>query len=283
MKRVSDLYSPRWQGQHWAEDLRRQFGLGMRPIPDLFEFIERLGIIYLRYPAGKDAVSGYAAKRAGYPIIFTNSNKSLGHENFTAAHEICHVMYDLPEEESVLVDIEISAAEESARETRANYFAACLLMPEDTIRQFVAGMGVGPNVIQARDILKIQHYFRVSYEAVLVRLRQCNLIHPENLQQATQDHGYANLKELTTASGFAPELIRPDGGIHPSRTALNKMVRLHREGYVPYGSFRASLRMLDLTPEQLGISAPPSESSEMETPDVSWDEMARIEKGGVSD
>jgi hypothetical protein len=151
---AKDLYSPRWQGQHWADDLRNQTGLGIRPIPDIFAFVESLGIVYLRYPAG-------------------NAKERFGHASVKALNETC---------------------------------------------------------------------------------------------------------------GFSSGLVCADQGVHASESTIDKMARLYKEGVIPFGSFKQSLGMLQLTPEQFGFSPPIDDNPLIEEPDVTWDDiLERLGKGEVSD
>lgn len=148
-------------------------------IIDLFKECERLGYKLLRYPLGECADLGFAIRRDNDVIIFTNSSSRLSREIFTLAHELGHAVLHLGEESTFIDDnATINGRSVDEKEQEANYFAACLLMPDDDVNRFIdlsipdfQGKG-----LSAMDIARIMSEFSVSFDMALNRLQSLEII-----------------------------------------------------------------------------------------------------------
>lgn len=114
--------------------------------------------------------NGYISMENGNAKIVVNGTHSYGRKRFTIAHEIAHYLLDrdyLLEHGSI--DRDGTAADPSyrSRETRANIFAAELLMPE---QPFV------DQWLVLKDIERIADYFGVSKSAAQWRAKNLGLI-----------------------------------------------------------------------------------------------------------
>ena len=121
-----------------ANFFRERCKIGRYGIIDLFKDCERQEYKLLRYPLGQNADLGFTVRRDNDIIIFTNSCSRLSREIFTLAHEIGHVILHLGETDSFIDDsVSIKGKSTDAKEQEANYFAACLLMPDDVVSKFI--------------------------------------------------------------------------------------------------------------------------------------------------
>ena len=108
-------------------------------------------------------------------IIAVNSVDNYGHKRFTIAHEIAHYIFDFDEKSQISYYNTYYTDEhaETPEERRANYFAACLLMPE---RQFKSKY---EELLDENSLLettkKLADTFKVSPEAVRRRIDELNL------------------------------------------------------------------------------------------------------------
>lgn len=142
-------------------------------IIDLFEECERLGYKLLRYPLGEDADLGFVMKRDSDIVVFTNTCSRLAREIFTLAHEIGHIVLHLEKVDSFIDDaITIAGRSTDEKEKEANYFASCLLMPEDEVDKFLdlEIANFDDRGLTAMDIARIMSEFNVSFEMALNRL-----------------------------------------------------------------------------------------------------------------
>lgn len=113
---------------------------------------------------------GALVKQPGQdPTIIINESDSDNRKRFTCAHELGHFVRRSEEaEEYETIDLRnaLSATGLDQEEIYANEFAACLLMPEDDVRRFVA-MGL--------DDLEMAIRFKVSREALQFRMANLSL------------------------------------------------------------------------------------------------------------
>lgn len=148
-----------------AEEFRTRFLNKDAPIEDTFETLERLGYFIVRFPAHND-LSGFYIKKGEYNCIFVNSSHSLGRQYYSAWHECYHAYTGDVGGISLFGDIQYSEMEQ-----RAEYFASCILMPEDLVRKYIRQNGLSNlKYIKHEHLIIMQSYFRVSYSALLTRL-----------------------------------------------------------------------------------------------------------------
>ncbi|MBE5868013.1 MAG: ImmA/IrrE family metallo-endopeptidase [Lachnospiraceae bacterium] len=162
-----------------AYAFREKCKVGRYGIIDLFMDCGRLGYKLLRYPLGDNADLGFVIKKDSDTVIFTNTCNRLAREIFTLAHEIGHIVLHMENSEPFVDDtITISGRSTDEKELEANYFASCLLMPEDEVDKFLdlEIVDFKENALSAMDIARIMSEFNVSFEMALNRLENLNKI-----------------------------------------------------------------------------------------------------------
>ncbi len=168
-----------------AENFRENCRNNKYGIMDIFEECNRSGYRLLRYPIEGESALGFALKRDGDYIIFTNSAVRLSREIFTLAHEIGHVILHLNSGRAFIDNKQtLDDSENNEEEQEANYFAACLLMPEESVRKFfdIELNNMRADELAACDIAKLMSEFSMSFEAVLNSLEDFGIIN--SLQKA---------------------------------------------------------------------------------------------------
>lgn len=184
-------------GQRLAEEERRRLGLGHAPVPDMGELLEsqgvRTGLVDL-----PDDISGLTLsdRKVGLFVVANRAHHYL-RRRFSFAHEYAHVVAD--RDRSGLISR--TSERDDLVEMRANAFAANFLMPEDGVRQFVAGLGKGKpsrafaevfdeagslnvegrsepgtQTLQLYDVVQLAHHFGVSRLSALFRFRNLRLV-----------------------------------------------------------------------------------------------------------
>jgi len=191
------------QGQRIADEERRRLGFGWAPAPNLTEVLEsqgvRTGLINL-----PDDISGLTIADPEVGIfIVANLSHHFWRRRFSFAHEYSHVLLD----RDALGMVSRASQRDALVEVRANAFAASFLMPEDGVRQFMAGLGKGrprravvqvfdgddalsaegrappgTQAIQLYDVVQLAHHFGVSRIAALFRLRNLKLISSDEFE-----------------------------------------------------------------------------------------------------
>jgi len=260
------------QGQRLAEEERRRLGLGFAPLPDMTELLESQGVRTAMVELPND-VSGLTLsdRNVGLFVVANDVHHYL-RRRFSFAHEYAHVVADRGR--SGLISQ--TSARDDLIEVRANAFAANFLMPEDGVRQFVAGLGKGKpsrlfaevfdeeaalnvegrsepgtQTIQLYDVVLLAHHFGVSRSSALYRLRNLRLLSEAefNHLKALDDEGKG--KQLATTLG----LSEPDHAEMRSEFKhrfLGLALEAYRRDEISRGKLRELVAMVGLSIEDLG-------------------------------
>jgi Zn-dependent peptidase ImmA (M78 family) len=164
-----------------ALDTRLKLGLHSTEFIDVYRAITAFGITCVKRPL-ESSISGatvWAGKKV--KVILVNSSKSVGHQNFTVAHEMYHCLYD----EGMLNK---TCKAEVFKRTRSNehmadLFATYLLMPEDGIYKQVSHRQKLEKGLDIADIVHLEQYFSVSRKAMCWRLEELKLISRQQCDQ----------------------------------------------------------------------------------------------------
>lgn len=154
-----------------AEEVRIRFA--KKGLSDIFDILSDIAFL-IRKPLDIEGLSGFSTYFENYFIVYLNSNFTLGHERYTGAHELYHIMYneDILKKEKVFLDKEKYKEEDM----RADVFAAEFLMPEDYVKEvFYKTVNINKDNLQPNHIVRMNNYFKVSYKAMLKRLIQLDL------------------------------------------------------------------------------------------------------------
>lgn len=185
------------QGERIAQEERRRLDVGQTPLPDVAELLEAQGV-RTAHEDLPETISGLTLVGPAIGVlVVTNRKHVFVRRRFSTAHEYCHVLLDRDRRGLV------SRAEDRNElvEVRANAFAACFLMPEEGVRQFVQGLGKGfasrvqrevfdesdvvairsrmapgSQDIQMYDVVRLAHHFGVSCLSALFRLKSLRLL-----------------------------------------------------------------------------------------------------------
>ncbi|BDG17562.1 ImmA/IrrE family metallo-endopeptidase [Thermus brockianus] len=186
------------QASSQAIKVREYFKLGQDALPELYTFLDNVGVLVYKVslPQGAGVWGAfYRHPRLGYSVL-VNVNATPGRQAFTLAHELAHALYHngFP---GIVCRRENLAPEEAEVERFANAWAAHFLVPGKALREGVRRLGrLDPEVA-----LLLAHHFRVSYALLLFRLRNEGLLSEEQLKEWVQ---YAP-QDLARRLGLNPE------------------------------------------------------------------------------
>ena len=160
-----------------ADALRRHWGLGHEPIPNLVELLEERGVKIFSFPLG--AVGGLAARadHPGHPpvpFIVVNADDWGERQRFTIGNELGHVVLDI--------------ARDLDAERVAHRFAGAFLMPAGALWLEV---GKHRSAIALGELLALKLVFGVSIQALTHRCRDLGII-----SQATYRSLFNNFDHL---------------------------------------------------------------------------------------
>ncbi|WP_148888973.1 ImmA/IrrE family metallo-endopeptidase [Streptococcus cristatus] len=179
-------------------------------IANLFRDCKNFNIKLFRYPMGEDADLGFTLKRDNDTIIFTNTSIRLSREIFTLAHEIGHAVLHFENMEAFFDNNStVSDSDVDEKEHEANYFAACLLMPQEKVEGYIYFEIEDSENISARDIAKMMVEFNVSFDMVVNRLCSLQFIdeHKKTLLNVAKVE--AKVGNLIKSVGGGSALNRP--------------------------------------------------------------------------
>lgn len=195
-----------------ADSFREKCNIGRYGISDLFKECEGSGYKLIRYPLGEKADLGFTMKKDEDIVIFTNSSCRLAREIFTLAHEIGHAVFHMEESASFIDDaVTISNRSTDEMEQEANYFAACLLMPEEKIRKFLDLEidNFEENGLTVMDIARIMSEFSVSFEMVLNTLENIGQIKNSDRIKLDNEKNQTRVGRLLRSVGGNAKLNEP--------------------------------------------------------------------------
>jgi Zn-dependent peptidase ImmA (M78 family) len=167
-----------------AIDTRLMLGLQSTEHFDVYRAVTSLGITCVKRPL-ESSISGATLKTNKVKVILVNSSKTLGHQNFTVAHELYHCLYD---ENLVSRACKTETfARVSGSEQAADLFAALLLMPEDAIFNQLRLRKKLDMKLTLADIINLEQFLGVSRKTMCWRLEDLKLITREQNEKCCMD------------------------------------------------------------------------------------------------
>jgi len=159
-----------------AAEVRGTWDLGFDPIPNMTELLEEKGLKVLTVPLA-ERVSGFTClvkrpeERADLPVIVVNNRFTLERRRLTLAHELAHRLIDT------------ESLDDRDEEKAATVFAGAFLVPRNHLLREV---GKHRNALGFRELIDLKRLYRVSGAALLMRLRQLEVINESTLIYAFQ-------------------------------------------------------------------------------------------------
>ncbi|MCK4527377.1 ImmA/IrrE family metallo-endopeptidase [candidate division WOR-3 bacterium] len=159
-----------------ALEFRKSLGFSTIEPIDVVNVCRMKEVNLIFKPYGRDSFSGIAMKRDKELFVLANSSKTLGHQNFTIAHEFNHLFFKEDFKESIC-NISKIEGRKNAQEREADFFAINLLIPDDGIYHFLKDKKtLKKDSIPVKEIISLESIFRVSHMAMLIKLKRMGLI-----------------------------------------------------------------------------------------------------------
>jgi len=112
-----------WEIEDAANRLRRTWGLGDGPVPNVVRQLERRGIVTARLPLDRHDVDAFSVWFPDRPVVVLGSDKQVtARSRFDASHEVAHLVLHEPDD-----------AGTKEAEAQAHRFAGAFLAPEESI------------------------------------------------------------------------------------------------------------------------------------------------------
>lgn len=241
-----------------TETLRDNCNVRDYGFQNIFEAAEKIGYRVIRYPIGSDSFLGFALIKDTERIIFSNSSSILSREIFSIAHEIGHQELHLSEQgKTIILDKDFTEKGENETEKEseieANYFAACLLMPLEKVIKFIRLELKEKNIDiwNGLDIARIQTAFNVSYDMVLVRLKELNILNDSILENLKLEKMEKTTTKLLNAINGKADLCRASEAKKVPAQYLEWVISNYNDKLIPVKSLEATLNYVDLSAEDI--------------------------------
>lgn len=259
---MADLNLPhdltRLRVKELAEEVRGRFA--KKGLSDIFDVLSEAAFL-IRKPMETNEISGFSTYFEEQFIVFLNSNFTLGHERFTGAHELYHLIYnpDILKKEKVILDKQKYKVEEET----ADIFASEFLMPENYVKEiFYKIISVDKTNVLPRHVIIMQNYLRVSYKAMLKRLIQLDLCSIDKYNELVKICSIENaeqLQSLTKREGYIIDLIIPSKVKYISKEYIEFVKSNYERGNISFENMKNSFQFIGLTPEHFGYEYPQEE------------------------
>ena len=190
--------------KHLAEIERKTHNFSQLQSIDLDTLYERNQIHLLEKPMGEE-ISGVFIKDEDNYLVIINTNKSVGHQNFTKAHEFYHYKFDPNLSSKICTTGKFDKTDIS--EFHADLFAENFLMPEDGIYQILEQYYSQnkTNSVDLGALLYLESIFEVSRRAMIRRLKTLNII-----THAEANNFYREkIRKAALHYGFQDSIYRP--------------------------------------------------------------------------
>jgi Zn-dependent peptidase ImmA (M78 family) len=164
-----------------ANRFRDQLGISNSDPIDLYKVLVELNVVTNFRPLSRN-FSGMALKAGEERFILVNTSQTKGRQHFTIGHELYH-LFEQPDFNFMLCKVGRFDKKER-EEYNADIFSSYLMMPEAGILKTIpeVEMTRGES-ISLPTIVKLEQYFGVSRNALLVRLDRLRLIKYKEYEQ----------------------------------------------------------------------------------------------------
>lgn len=180
-----------------ADDLRLAWNCGDGPIPSVLRLMERKGIKVLdkHLPLGVLGMSTWADNR--YPLVIidmANEKHTVERLRFTAAHELGHIMLNIPEE-----------IEGQEKEKLCEQFAGYFLLPKSTL---IEELGSDKRQsVTIEELIDLHEVYGVSIAALVHELWDFRIISREQYDWWYDERIKKTRKEVGWGQYLFPETI----------------------------------------------------------------------------
>ncbi|MGE9746236.1 ImmA/IrrE family metallo-endopeptidase [Bdellovibrio bacteriovorus] len=151
---------PGFDPEDAAALVRQEWGLGIKPIPNMIHLLELHGVrVFSLPPDHSNEIDAYCMWFKRTPFVFLNTHTSVERSRFDAAHELAHLVLD-----------RLSEKNSPQAETRAHRFAAALLVPKEDL------LLNRPQMVTVQSLMQLKTRYGVSITALAIRMHQLEFI-----------------------------------------------------------------------------------------------------------
>lgn len=152
------------EADQWSGRLRKVWGLGTAPVPNVHEMLEDQGIKVHEVDTDDDRFDGFSAQTDLGPVVVVSRklNENLLRKRMTLVHELAHIVLEIPDH--------LPRKEKEAITSR---FAGAFLLPREP---FEREFGKHRKAISLGELIEMKLQFGASIWAIMYRARQLDWI-----------------------------------------------------------------------------------------------------------
>jgi len=156
------------EAEKCSDLLRKYWGLGTVPVPNIHEMLEDQGIKVHEVDTEDDRFDGFSAQTDLGPVVVVSKklDDNLLRKRMTLLHELAHIVLNIPES--------LSRKEKEAITSR---FAGAFLLP---LESFEREFGKHRKAVSLGELIEMKLQFGASIWAIMYRARQLDWI-PESV------------------------------------------------------------------------------------------------------
>ena len=157
-------------------NIKRKWGIDEFAPVDMFKLLPyKIPNLTVAWFPMKSSVSGCYFKKDSDLIILVNSAHSIGHQNFTLAHELYHLL-DNKDDFIICTD-----KYDELNEQKADEFASNFLLSEHALYDFIDSNNIEEWSIG--DVIKCEQYYQLDHRPFIARLYSEKLISDEQFAE----------------------------------------------------------------------------------------------------
>ena len=240
-----------------AEDVRYKYS--KKGLSDIFDILAEDAFL-LRMPLKTTEVSGFSTYFQDKFVVFLNSSFTLGHERYSGAHELYHIIYN---QETLKNEKLLIYNSDSDEENKADIFAAEFLMPEDYVKEvFYKIINVKSDSVIEKHVIKMNNFFKVSYKAMLKRLVQLNLCERNKYDSLSEICSLENadkLQLLTKKEGYDIKLIIPSNEKFIPKEYIEYIKTNYENNRISFNNMKNCFNFIGMDPMDFGYEYPNEE------------------------
>lgn len=181
-----------------AQQVRRCWDLGEAPIWNVIGLLEEHGIIVSVINSSSTKVDAFTQidcceNIQRYCVMLESEKKSMPRRNFSAAHELGHIILH-----SKLPMDEMDNVEKAELETQANMFASCFLLPKTSFEKDLTH----PNDYDC--YLNLKRKWHVSIKSMIFRAHELSLITYEQYISLLKKYNYRMARDNAPGEKIEP-------------------------------------------------------------------------------
>lgn len=226
----------------FALEARARFNLHpLEPVLIFKKVYPFTNIICLKEPIPDD-ISGIYTNADDAKVIIINTSKTVGHQNFTAAHELYHAIYEKNKVDLICKAGIFDFSNES--EAVADLFAAYFLMPKEAIRHHLAIKIKSRKTIELEDIVYLEQLFQTSHASMIRRLEDLKI-----LKRQQGKEFLPNIRRTALLLGYSDYLYRPTNDQELISDFITKVTKAYRKNKISRARYLELLADFDVPDE----------------------------------